>query len=244
MQPVVKASLGQGALMFRRLLFVCLLAAAGANGAHADSVTATRAWANCEGGAGIWSELRVSGCNEVIKSGKASGSELARAHYNRANAYLAKGEYQVAIADYDRALEIDPEDADALSERCWARAVIGTELDAALSDCNEALRIKPNDNETLGARGFTYIRLEFYRTAILDYDAALNVKSDNAQHLFARGTAKLRAGEEEGGNADIAAAKAIDPKIEATFARYDQAGETSFWAATIEYWRSVMRWMY
>ncbi len=230
--------------MFRRLLFVCFIAAAGAHAAHADDVRTTRAWTNCEGAAGIWTELRVSGCNEVIKSGNASGSDLARAHYNRGNAYLAKGDYTQAIADYNQALEIDGADADALSERCWARAVVGTELDAALADCNEALRIKPNDGESLGARGFTYIRLELYRTAILDYDAALAVKADNAQHLYARGTAKLRAGDEEGGNADIAAAKAIDPKIEATFARYDQAGETGFWAATIEYWRGVMRWIY
>ena len=230
--------------MFRRLLFVSFLAAVGAHVAYADSVTATRAWTNCEGGAGIWSELRVSGCSQVIKSGEASGSDLARAYYNRGNAYLAKGDYHLAIADYNKALEANGADADALSERCWARAVVGAELDAALADCNEALRIKPNDGESLGARGFTYIRLELYRTAILDYDAALAVKADNAQHLFARGTAKLRAGDEEGGNADITAAKAIDPKIEATFARYDQAGETSFWAATIEYWRGVMQWIY
>lgn len=223
---------------------VAALVVLGAGVVRADSVTATKAWANCQGGEGIWTELRVSACNEVIKSGKASGADLAKAYYLRGNAHLGRSEYLKAIDDYTHALAIEGQDANALSERCWARAIVGVELDAALSDCNEALRIRANDSETLGARGFTYIRLGLYRTAILDYDAALTVKADDAEHLFARGTAKIRAGDVEAGEADLAAAKAIDPKAEAVFARYDQANQTGFWTAMIEYWRGVMQWVY
>ena len=221
-----------------------LIGPIGAGEARADPVTATKSWANCQGGEGIWSELRVSACSEVIKSGKATGGDLAKAYYLRGNAQLARSDYLKAIEDYNRALEIQAEDANALSERCWARALIGAELDAALSDCNEALRIRANDSETLGARGFTYMRLGLYRTAILDYDAALELKGDSAEHLYARGTAKLRAGEGEAGEADIAAAKAADPKVEAAFTRYDQANRTGFWASIIDYWRGVMKWVY
>jgi len=223
---------------------VVALAALGAGFARADSITATKSWANCQGGEGIWSELRVSACNEVIKSGKAVGADLAKAYYLRGNAQLGRSEYLKAIDDYTLALEIDGQDANALSERCWARGIVGLELDAALADCNEALRIRANDSETLGARGFTYIRLGLYRSAVLDYDAALKLKADNAEHLVARGTAKIRAGDAEGGEADLAAAKAIDPKAEAAFARHDQANQTGFWSAMIGYWRGMMKWVY
>ena len=224
----------------------CLMVAAAlaAGVTRADPVPATKQWTNCQGGEGIWPEMRISGCNEVIKSGKATGSDLAKAYYLRGNAYLARSEYMKAIDDYDRALEIQKDEANALSERCWALAVLGIELDSALSDCNEALRLKAGDSETLGARGFTYMRLGLYRTAVLDYDAALKVKADNALHLYARGMAKIRAGEQEAGEADLAAARAADPKAEAAFERVDQANQTGFWASVASYWRAAMKWVY
>ena len=47
--------------------------------------------------------MRVSGCSDVIKSGKADGGNLARAHYNRGNAYLAKA--ALRMGDKQRATE-------------------------------------------------------------------------------------------------------------------------------------------
>lgn len=207
-------------------------------------VTSTKWWTNCQGGEGIWPEMRIAGCNEVIKSGKATGGDLAKVYYLRGNANLARGDYAKAIDDYDRALELAKDDANALSERCWARAVLGVEIDGALADCNEALRLRPNDSETLAARGFTYMRLGLFRTAILDYDAALKLKPDNAEHLYARGMAKVRAGDEEAGETDLGAARAIDSKVEAAFTRYDQANQTGFWTGLADYWRAAMKWIY
>jgi tetratricopeptide (TPR) repeat protein len=212
--------------------------------AQAENTAPASAWANCKGREGAWTELRVSACSDVIKSGKVTGEDLAKAHYSRANAYLANGDYALAIGDYDRALEIGRDDPDALSERCWARALVGAELDQALSDCNAALRLKADDAETLGARGFTYMRLGLYKTAVLDYDAALKLDPENALHLFARGEAKLKAGDLEGGNADIAAARTKDAKVEDKFERYDEAGQSSIWVAMVDTWRAMMKWVY
>lgn len=233
-------------IMVRLPLWAMLIVvAAGASVAHADSVTTTRAWTNCQGGAGIWAEMRISGCNDVIKSGKAEGADLAKAYYNRANTQLQKSEYRKAIDDYSLALVLTPADAKALHERCWARAVLNIDLEDALSDCNEALRLEPNDAETLGGRAFVYMRLGFFRTAVIDYDAALGLKPQDALLMFARGTAKTRAGDEDGGKADRAAARAIDPEVETTFVRYESAPDSGgMWASMIEYWRAAMRWIY
>jgi tetratricopeptide (TPR) repeat protein len=114
----------------------------------------------------------------------------------------------------------------------------------ALSDCNESLRIRPNDAETLSGRGFAYLRLGFYRTAIRDYDAALEFKPDTAMYLYARGLAKMEAGFVEGGEADIAAARSLDAKIDAKFEAYDAASEGGFWSAMVGYWRAAMKWLY
>lgn len=213
--------------------------------AMAGDQTASREWTNCQGGPGIWSDLRLSACNELIKSGKAAGAELAKAYYYRGNAHLMQSEYRIAVDDYTRSLELVKSDWNAFHERCWARAVLNVELEDALSDCNESLRLKPNDGETLGGRGYVYLRLGFYRTAILDYDAGLAVMPGNAQFLFGRATAKLKAKDFEGSEADFAAARLADPKVDAIFARYDEvSGGKGFWGAVADYWRAMMKWVY
>ena len=54
--------------------------------------------------------------------------------------------------------------------------------------------------------------------AIADYEAALKVAPRQAPSLFGRGVARLRTGDVSGGNADIAAALAIDDTIAARLA--------------------------
>jgi hypothetical protein len=56
--------------------------------------------------------------------------------------------------------------------------------------------------------------------AIADFDVALVKHPKHAHSLFARGVAKVRNGDQAGGDADIAAAKAIEPRIEEEYARY------------------------
>jgi hypothetical protein len=50
-------------------------------------------------------------------------------------------------------------------------------------------------------------------SAIADSDAALRIDPKHAPSLNNRGMVKLKKGDTAGGNADIAGAKAIDPKI-------------------------------
>jgi hypothetical protein len=58
------------------------------------------------------------------------------------------------------------------------------------------------------------------KAAIADDTAAITADSGDPASLYIRGIAKHRDGDTAGGDADIAAAKAIDPKIAATYAGY------------------------
>jgi tetratricopeptide (TPR) repeat protein len=138
---------------------------------------------------------------------------------NRAIAYNRAGEYQRAVDDLDRALAVEPANANALNSRCWARAVLA-HLQEALADCNAALERRPADSDTLDSRGFVYLRLGRLDRAIADYSDVLKVQPKHAGSLYGRGLARIGRGDRAGGNEDIAAARAIDPEIVATFARY------------------------
>jgi tetratricopeptide (TPR) repeat protein len=89
-----------------------------------------------------------------------------------------------------------------------------------LADCGEALRLEPNDADVMDSRAFVYLRLDRFDDAIADYNAVLKIEPKKSSSLYGRGLAKLRKSDAAGGNADIAAATAIQSDIVAVFARY------------------------
>ena len=141
------------------------------------------------------------------------------AYYNRGLARARAQEYDLAVEDFGKVIQLNPTDAEALNNRCWARAVLGR-LDGALIDCDEALRLRPNYADAFDSRGLVNLKLGNLDRAISDFDAALRLKPELASALYGRGKARLRQGAVDRGNADIKDAKARDPKIGDTFARY------------------------
>jgi tetratricopeptide (TPR) repeat protein len=138
----------------------------------------------------------------------------------RGDANERAGLYDRAAEDYGRLIAIEPGNAKAWNNSCWDHAVLGR-LEEALADCNEALRLAPDDPTTLDSRGFTYLKLGRFEQAIADYDAALARNPRDPGSLYGRGLARLRSqNDPEGGRADLAAAKALDPGVVAEFARY------------------------
>jgi lipoprotein NlpI len=142
----------------------------------------------------------------------------AIAHFNRGNAYLGKGQYDAAIDNFNQAIKLKGDFAQAFDNRCWARAVVGI-LKQALADCNEALRLMPNNAATLESRAFIYLKTTNFDAAVSGYDAALAINPKLASALYGRGIAKLK-NEDPAGEADITAAKAIQPDIADEFTRY------------------------
>lgn len=137
--------------------------------------------------------------------------KFSRAWYQRGNVYSNKAMFDQAIADYDRVIALKPKYARAFANRCRARAMASKELDKALSDCNQSLALKPKNNARAhGARGFVYVRRGEYDRAIADLNTAVGSLPKSASSLYLRGVAKLKTGDKVGGNADIAAAKALD----------------------------------
>jgi tetratricopeptide (TPR) repeat protein len=82
------------------------------------------------------------------------------------------------------------------------------------------LGIAPNDANIMDSRGFAYLRLRRLDDGLADYDEALKLNPKQASSLYGRGLAKLKKGDAAGGEADIAAAKAIQADIAEEFARY------------------------
>jgi tetratricopeptide (TPR) repeat protein len=136
----------------------------------------------------------------------------AAAYFNRGLTYARKGDNEHALRDYDRAIELDPTDPAVFANRCRLRILVDRAAEG-LTDCNEALRIDPSQGAVFAFRGWAYLALRQLGDARTDFDKALAASPNSAPSLYGRGLARRLSGDVEGGNADISAAKRINPRI-------------------------------
>jgi tetratricopeptide (TPR) repeat protein len=153
------------------------------------------------------------------------------AYERRGDAYATKGMPDKAQADYDEAQKHGAIHAGDFDYICWSRAIRGRLLDRALADCDAAVKEDPNSKYEpayLDSRCLVYFRMGNDAAAIADCDVAVKLmehlswwqKRAHAGSFYIRGLAKIRSGDVEGGNADIAAAKKLEERVDEQYALY------------------------
>jgi tetratricopeptide (TPR) repeat protein len=88
-----------------------------------------------------------------------------------------------------------------------------------IADCNKGIDLEPKP-APYDSLGLVHLKLGNYDQAIANYDAALKIDPNYASALYGRGTAKLKKGDNSGGNSDIASAKAIQSNIADRFVAF------------------------
>jgi tetratricopeptide (TPR) repeat protein len=124
------------------------------------------------------------------------------------------------MADYSEAIKLNPRLAVAYNNRCLTRGVIGKELAEALKDCDEALKLLPGNIDAHDTRGFIYLKLGDFPVSINEYNASLTADPKHARALYGRGLAKMKSGDKKGGEADMAEAVKLTPRVAEDFARF------------------------
>jgi tetratricopeptide (TPR) repeat protein len=135
----------------------------------------------------------VAACTTVIQSSSLSGHELALAYDSRGSAFAASGEYARAIADYTRALELDPKFVDALVNRALAYNAT-QQYELASADANKAIQINPDFSLAYFSRAYTLAQEQKYDLAISDYDKILDSNPTNRLALQSRAAAYFGSG--------------------------------------------------
>lgn len=158
---------------------------------------------------------------KALDDARAADSALAPGAQTRlalAGLFEGLGDPERALASYDLWLRNHAQDAlrpTAFNGRCFARAQLNRDLDAALSDCNAALKLRPDTAAYLDSRGLVQLRRGDLAKAIADYSAALAIEPKLAWTRYQRGIAEQRAGNADAAHADLAAAIQADPNIAA-----------------------------
>lgn len=154
-----------------------------------------------------------------IQTPEAAASEAALSLPQRKAAY--QQDARTAIQNADTALQTAPQNAAALNNRCFARAVMKVDLDKALDDCDQAIKLKPGNAPLLDSRAFVLYQQGKFQDALQAYDAALAINGKLAVALFMRGHTKDKLGDTAGKDADIAAAVKIQPNVADRFQLYN-----------------------
>jgi tetratricopeptide (TPR) repeat protein len=106
---------------------------------------------------------------------------------SRGIAYASKGQYDLAIQDYEQAIKLNP-------------SLAGVGLGG--------YRI-----EVYNQRGKAFAKKERYDNAIHDFNQVIGLDPKNAEAFYNRGIAKIKKGDDAGAAADMATAKSINPNI-------------------------------
>ncbi|WP_422351133.1 tetratricopeptide repeat protein [Flagellimonas sp.] len=112
---------------------------------------------------------------------------------NRGRLYLIKGEYQKAIKDLDKSIELN----DKNDLTYFIRGQVYFELEdfeKVISDTNEAIELEDNDWKYYNLRGTALVKLENYPESILSFDKAIEL-SNHAYAFNNRGYSKYKIGD-------------------------------------------------
>jgi len=129
-------------------------------------------------------------------------------YYNRGIDYSNLGQYQRAIEDYNQAIRLKPDYAEAYFNRGLAYDKLG-QYQRAIEDFNEAIHLQPDDAEVYIGRGVAFGGLGQYQRAIVDYNEAIRLRPDLAGAYNNRGVVYFMQGNNELGCHDAQKACAL-----------------------------------
>ncbi len=144
----------------------------------------------------------IDGAIASYNEGIRIAPSVAVLYLNRAKAYLYKPNFQAAIADANKALELKVSKADdTYTIRGTAKAGLG-DYDSALADCNRALKINPKHALAYNNRGNNKLRQRDYSGALTDCNKSIALDSSAALPYYNRGFARTNLGDQAGALAD------------------------------------------
>ena len=128
-------------------------------------------------------ESIVTRITATLKSGRLSGNDLSHAYCERGAASLSLGQTTEALADADKAIEVDPDSPDMLV--CRGEIRVGARrYAAAIDDLSRAVVMGAESGRAYQLRGEARFFLGSYREAVADFVKATGIDRDERSTVY------------------------------------------------------------
>jgi tetratricopeptide (TPR) repeat protein len=148
----------------------------------------------------------------VTKSANQEPILDTEAYFNRGVVKYDLGDKQGALADFNKAIELDPNLTTAYNNRGNFKYESG-DNQGALADCNKAIELDPNLTTAYNNRGNVKSKLGDNQGALADFNKAIKLDSNRTYAYANRGNVKYELGDKQGALADFNKAIELDPNF-------------------------------
>ncbi|MDQ0472998.1 caspase family protein [Labrys wisconsinensis] len=160
---------------------------------------------------GVATDIRMAACSKIIAASE-DKQAIAEALNTRGLLYDNNGDFDKALADFGRSLQIRPGSLEIYVNRCNVYRE-KADYDRALADCGKAIELDSADFGNYLARGSIYIATHDYERAIADLTKSLEINPDYAANWNERGQAYLLKGDYDKAIADNDKALELSPRF-------------------------------
>lgn len=138
----------------------------------------------------VEADVRIEACTAAIASGARYAWEVPFRYLDRANAWLEKEEYDKALADTERAVQLAPTDQLMLLARGMAHTRAGN-AKAGLADMDAAVALAPDKADGYRIRGTLMLTANAYPRVLEDFNKVIEIGPVESFDYESRGAAYL-----------------------------------------------------
>ena len=110
--------------------------------------------------------------------------DYVNAYYNRGTAYINKGEYNQAIKDFSKTIDLDFEHVVFAYRGRGVAYYAEDRFHRAIDDFSKVISLTPDDPFAYLGRGQAYRNLLVFEKAIQDFSTAIRLKPDEAADAY------------------------------------------------------------
>lgn len=140
----------------------------------------------------------------------------AATHYDRGNAHLEAKRYDEAVAEYSKAIELDPRYVDAYNNRGIVYKRTG-QYDLAVADFTKGIALAARDIDLYTNRASVYWLQKNWAAAEADYATAIRLNPNDGKVYFRRADMRLEQGQTAAAIEDYNQVVRLDPKQPDTY---------------------------
>lgn len=129
--------------------------------------------------------------------------------HSRGKIYSSQGKLDLALASYNKAIELNADEADYYSSRATVYYKQG-EPELAISDLNKVIELNPQRAMAYNNRGILYKEQGILDLAVADYNKAIELNPDDFKAYANRGIVRLLQGKLDLALTDYSVSRGLD----------------------------------